>query len=127
MPTTTKPRSPRKKADGDGGGPAHALQQVLDELGRLREQSPGDFRRQLDSAVKRIRESADEIRERTDERTASVEKAVARIADEAWLQLATLAVRALSSTDALTELSDEIRKRKTQLRPRTTTRKTTAK
>jgi ElaB/YqjD/DUF883 family membrane-anchored ribosome-binding protein len=130
MPATKRgatSRSARKGPTGNGAGDAgRPLQQALDELAKLRDQSGGDLRKQLDSAVKRVREAGEELRERTDERTAAVERAVGRVADEAWQQLATIAIRAMSNPDALTELSGEIRKRKAQLRPpakRTATRK----
>jgi hypothetical protein len=120
MPTTTrKPQSRTKAAastDGESRA-ASALQQTLEDLDKLRGASGEDLRRQLEAARKRIRDVAGDLRERTDERTATVEKAVSRVADDAWQQLATVAIRGLRDPDALTELSTEIRKRKAQLRP----------
>jgi len=113
-PTTATPRK-TTRADG-GGAAAGALQQALKDLDRLRDVSGDDVRRQVDSAVKRIRDVADDLRERSEERTATVEQAVGRVADQAWLQLGTLAIRGLRDADALTELSTEIRKRKAELR-----------
>ena len=103
-------------SDGDNRA-AQALQEALDTLDRLRDTSGEDLRKQVDAARKRIRDVATDLRGRTDERTATVERAVTRVADEAWTQLATLAIRGLRDPGALTELSGEIRKRKTQLKP----------
>lgn len=115
-PTTAPPRRARP-ARPDGRRPGSgALEQALNELDRLRDVSGDDVRRQLDAAVSRIREVADDLRERSEDRTATLERAVRGVADDAWQQLATMAIRGLHDPDALTELSNEIRKRRTELR-----------
>lgn len=123
MATTSKSRTPtttpttRKritvKTDAQ---PLRSLQQAIDEVDELREHAGEDLRRQLDTAVKRMRDVAGDLRERTDERTAGIERTVSRVADDAWQQLATLAIRSTRDVDALTELGNEIRKRKAHLR-----------
>ncbi len=114
---TTAPSRPARPASSDGRrSGSGALEQALNELDRLRDVSGEDVRRQLDAAVSRIREVADDLRERSEDRTATLERAVRGVADDAWQQLATMAIRGLHDPDALTELSNEIRKRKTELR-----------
>jgi len=123
MATTTRrtpPRAPRKATAKAPQGETQALrsvQEAIDELDRLREQTGADVRRQVDRALKRMRGAAGDLRTRTDQRTESIEKTVGDLADDVWQQLATLSIRALRDPDALTELSTEIRKRRGQLRP----------
>lgn len=111
MPTTRKRITAKTDAQ-----PLRSLQQAIDEVDELREHAGDDLRRQLDGAVKRMRDVAGDLRERTDERTSNIERTVSRVADDAWQQLATLAIRSTRDADTLTELSNEIRKRRTQLR-----------
>lgn len=120
---TPSSRSATKRAPARGrgrtspeDGSVRSVRQVIDELDRMRDQAGEDLRGRLDAASSRMREVAEDLRERADERSAPIEQAVSRVADEAWLQIATLAIRAQHDVDALTALSAEVRKRKAQLR-----------
>ena len=119
MATTTPTKKPAagRRFPRSGEDAMTSLQQVIDDLDRLRDETGEEVRTRLDAAVARMRETAGELRERTDERTASVERAVRGVADDAWQQIAMLAVRAQSDPAALTELAAEIRKRKAELKP----------
>lgn len=117
-PTTDKhPRAARRPPAHDEERALTSLQQVIDDLDHVREQTGQELRRQIDSAVKRMRDVAGDLRERTDERSAGIERTVERAADEAWQQIALLAVRAQHDPKALTEIANEIRKRRTELLP----------
>jgi hypothetical protein len=66
--------------------------------------------------IERLRKAATELRSRAEDEASDWEGALEHASEEMRRELGRLAVRAQRTPEALTEMSTEIRRRKTQLR-----------
>jgi hypothetical protein len=110
MPTTTtKPRGQAEKA------PADHLQDALEDLDKARQKAGEEVSASIDSARERISDAREDLSHRGQDQVKDWREQFGSAADEALRELGRWAIRAQRSPDALTELSEEISKRKAQV------------
>ena len=108
--TTPKPaEQPAAKSSIDH------LQEAISEIDRARQSAQGEAREQLDRASDRLRTLAGDLRGKAGDEAHDVQSSLDRASEHLRIDLGLRAVRAQGSTDALTRLSAEIRKRKAEL------------
>jgi hypothetical protein len=91
------------------------LQEALSSLDQARTAASGELRDQIDEATDRVREAVDDLRGRAGDELREIEDSLDRASDHLIVELGLRGVRAQRSTEALTKLSAEIRKRKAEL------------
>lgn len=110
MATATKPApKPAQKSTLD------YLQRALDDLDKARAHARTDVRTNIDAAVGRIRDAADDLRSRAGVEAREFENRLEGVSEDARRELGRMAIQAQRSPDALKELSSEIRRRKRAL------------
>lgn len=110
--TTTKRTAARKPVTGS---PADHLQAAMVDIDKARQAAQGELRSQLDDAYDRVRDTAAELRDRAGDDVREWQEALERGSEHLRVELGLRAVRAQSTTDGLSQLSAEIRKRKAEL------------
>lgn len=109
-PATKKPATkPAAKTSAD------YVQEAMGDIDKARESAQGEARAQLDRATDRLRTLASNLRDRAGDEVRDFESSLDRASEHLRLELGLRAVRAQASTEALTKLSSEIRKRKAEL------------
>jgi signal transduction histidine kinase len=118
MPTTTKPAKGATRAPAARRQPSSLeyIQQALEDLDKARGRATDELQETIDSAIKRLRQAAFDLRSRAEGETSQLEESLERASDDVRRELARRAIRAQRTPDALTELSAEIRKRRSQIR-----------
>lgn len=91
------------------------IQEVIGDVDKARQSAQGEARTRLDHAAERLRELASDVRERTEDEVREFQESLDRASEHLRVELGLRAIRAQSSTEALTKLSAEIRKRKAEL------------
>ncbi len=91
------------------------LQHAATELDKAREQANHDVAHNIDAALTRIREAADDVRHRAQGQAGDWQEALEHASDDLRVELGRRGVRAQSSPEALKELAGEIRKRQAEL------------
>jgi hypothetical protein len=118
MPTTTKPA---KRAERAPAAPRQLssldyIQQALEDLDKARGRATDELRETIDRATERLRRAASDLRSRAEDETSQFEESLERATEEVRRELGRRAVHAQRTPDALTELSAEIRRRRSQIR-----------
>lgn len=116
-PTSTKHRRAREERERAHKSATEHLQQASAEIDKARQKATADVRRSLDSALERRRDVNGGLRQRAEaEPLSGTTRSSMRVIglSARW---ATTAVRAQRTPEALKELSDEIRKQKTEPGP----------
>jgi hypothetical protein len=118
MPTTTTeparqarpaPAARRQRSSLD------YVQKALEDLDKARGRATDELRESIDSAIERLRHVASDLRSRAEDETSQWERSLERASEEVRRELGRRAVRAQRTPGALTELSTEIRKRRSQV------------
>ncbi|MFN2612616.1 MAG: hypothetical protein ABR536_04510 [Solirubrobacterales bacterium] len=119
------------EAGGGGSNPiSENLRKALEDLRGAGEKATGDVRSRIDSAVQRLNDASNQATSRAQEQVSRATEHAGKATDQFgnWretldkatedvrLQLAKLAVRAQSTTEGLTAIQEEVRKRKAQLK-----------
>jgi hypothetical protein len=118
MPTTTKPAKRTNRAPAARRRPSSLeyVQKALVDLDKARGRASDELRESIDSAIERLRHAAsDLLRSRPEDETSQWEGSLERASEEVRRELGRRAVRAQRTPDALTQLSTEIRKRRSQI------------
>lgn len=110
---TTTTHQPAKKQATMGS--VEHLQEAIGEIDKARQSAQGEARGHLDRATDRLRTLASDMRERAGDEAHDFQSSLDRASEHLRIDLGLRAVRAQGSTEALTELSSEIRKRKAEL------------
>ncbi|HSD24842.1 MAG TPA: hypothetical protein VLB79_11005 [Solirubrobacterales bacterium] len=108
------------EASGSGGGGESAsvrdqVQKAIDDLRAAGEKATGDVRTRIDDAVSRLRDVSGEASSRASDQVSNWRETLDKATEDVRKELAKLAVRAQSSTEALDELSQEIEERRQAL------------
>jgi hypothetical protein len=96
-------------------GTADHLQDALADLDKARDSATEEARAGIDSARERIEEAREDLSQRGHDRLAEWQDALTEAAENMRRELGRAAIRAQGSPEALAEMSDEIKKRRTQL------------
>jgi uncharacterized protein YicC (UPF0701 family) len=116
MPTTTPTKAARRTPARPEPSSVEYIQQALADLDKARGRAGDELRVNVDHAVERLRKAATELRARAEDEASDWEGALERASEEMRRDLGRLAVRAQRTPEALTDMSTEIRKRRSQLR-----------
>jgi uncharacterized protein YbjQ (UPF0145 family) len=112
MTTTTTKKAADKAADGSA---TEHLQEAMRDIDKARQAAQGEVRTQLDCAYDRVRDTVAELRDRAGGDLGAWEDSLERASDHLRVELGLRAVRAQRSTEGLTQMAGEIRKRKAEL------------
>jgi hypothetical protein len=115
MPATSTKPSGQRKAKSTEKAPADYLHDALEDLDKAREKATEEVAAGIDAAKERINDARADLTERGDERLQDWRDQLSSATDDALRELGRWAVRAQRSPEALTELSEEIAKRKAQV------------
>jgi len=113
MPTTAK--RPAKGTKAKASPSLEYVQDALGDIDKARQSAQGEAQAQLERAAGKLRELATDMRERAEDELRELEATLERGGENLRLELAIRAIRAQNSTEALTKISAEIRKRKAEL------------
>lgn len=91
------------------------LQHAAKDLDKARGQAGQDVATNIDAALTRIHEAADDVRHRAQDQAGEWQEALEHASDDLRVELGRRGIRAQSSPEALKELSGEIRKRQAEL------------
>lgn len=91
------------------------LQHAAKELDEARGQAGHDAVSNIDSALKRVRDAAADVRHRAQDQAGDWQETLEQAGDDLRLELGRRGVRAQTSPEALAELSGEITKRQAEL------------
>lgn len=108
---TTKAKAAKTKAST----PMEYVQDALGDVDKARQSAQGEAKAQLERASERLRDLAVDMRERAGDEMRELESTLDRAGETLRLEIALRAIRAQSSTESLTKISAEIRKRKAEL------------
>jgi predicted nucleic acid-binding Zn-ribbon protein len=115
MPATTTKLEGEHSAKSPGKAPADYLKDALGDLDKAREKAGEEVSASIDSARERINDAREGLSNRSQDQVKDWREQLGSAADDALRELGRLAIRAQRSPDALTELSEEITKRKTEV------------
>ena len=101
---------------GGGVGVRDQIQKAIDDLRSAGEKATGDVRSSIDSAVDRLRNVSGSASSRAQDQVSSWRDTLDNATQDVRKELAKLAVRAQSSSDALDEISKEIDDRREALK-----------
>lgn len=101
---------------GGGGGVRDQIQKAIDDLRSAGEKATGDVRSSIDSAVDRLKDVSGSASSRAQDQVSSWRDTLDNATQDVRKELAKLAVRAQSSSDALDEISKEIDDRREALK-----------
>jgi hypothetical protein len=113
MATATKTARPTKKSTEKST--LDYLQRALDDLDKARAHAQTDARTNIDAAVGRIRDAAQDLRSRASDEAREFEQRLESVSEDARRELGRMVIHAQRSPEALSELSSEIRRRKQAL------------
>ncbi len=91
------------------------LQHAATDLDKARGKASQDVADNIDAALTRIREAADDMRSRAKEQTDDWQQTLEQAGDDLRVEIGRRSVRAQTSPEALKELTSEIRKRQAEL------------
>lgn len=111
--TTTRPGGHAKKSTEKA--PLDYLQDALEDLDKAREKASEEVSASIDSARERISDAREDLTDRGQDHVKDWREQLGGTADDALRELGRWAIRAQRSPEALTELSKEISKRKTEV------------
>jgi polyhydroxyalkanoate synthesis regulator phasin len=109
-------RTDVESSQSGGGGVRDQVQKAIDDLRAAGEKATGDVRTGIDDAVSRLRDVSGDASTRAQDQMKNWRETLDRATEDVRKELAKLAVRAQSSSQALDELSKEIDDRRQTLR-----------
>jgi gas vesicle protein len=98
-----------------GGGVRDQVQKAIDDLRSAGEKATGDVRSSIDSAVERLRDVSGSASSRAQDQVSNWRDTLDNATQDVRKELAKLAVRAQTSTEALDEIAAEIDERRKDL------------
>jgi predicted nucleic acid-binding Zn-ribbon protein len=110
------------EASGEGGGGnpldrvTENLQKALEDLRGAGEKATGDVRSRIDDAVKRLNDASEGARSGASDQVSSWRDTLDQATEDIRVQLAKLAVKAQTSSDALDAIEEEIKARRKELK-----------
>jgi hypothetical protein len=111
----------KTRPGGDGAAataekaPVDHLQDALEDLDKAREKAGEEVSARIDSARERIDEAREDLAGRGQDQLKDWREQVGAAADDVLRELGRWTIRAQRSPDALSELADEIGKRRTEI------------
>jgi gas vesicle protein len=99
----------------DSGGVRDQVQKAIDDLRAAGEKATGDVRTRIDDAVSRLRDVSGDAGTRAQDQVSNWRETLDEATQDVRKELAKLAVRAQSSSEALDEISKEIDERRRSL------------
>ena len=103
------------EAGESGGGVRDQIQKAIDDLRSAGEKATGDVRSSIDSAVDRLKDVSGDATSRAQDQVSNWRDTLDNATQDVRKELAKLAVRAQTSTEALDEVSKEIDERRSSL------------
>ena len=100
---------------GDSSGVRDQVQKAIDDLRAAGEKATGDVRTRIDDAVSRLRDVSGEASNRASDQVSNWRETLDNATQDVRKELAKLAVRAQTSTEALDELAKDIDDRRKAL------------
>jgi gas vesicle protein len=100
----------------EGGGVRDQVQKAIDDLRAAGEKATGDVRSRIDDAVSRLRDVSGDAGSRAQDQVSNWRDTLDSATQDVRKELAKLAVRAQSSTEALDEIAKEIDDRRATLK-----------
>jgi polyhydroxyalkanoate synthesis regulator phasin len=104
------------EAGEGGGGVRDQVQKAIDELRAAGEKATGDVRSSIDDAVSRLRDVSGDASSKAQDQVSNWRDTLDNATQDVRKELAKLAVRAQTSTEALDELAKEIDDRRAALK-----------
>jgi polyhydroxyalkanoate synthesis regulator phasin len=105
------------EAGGEGGGGVRdQVQKAIDELRAAGEKATGDVRSSIDDAVSRLRDVSGDASSKAQDQVSNWRDTLDNATQDVRKELAKLAVRAQTSTEALDEIAKEIDDRRAALK-----------
>lgn len=95
--------------------PADHVHQAIDDLDQARVEASQQVRDQIDAAITRLRDAADDLGTRARDQMGEFQEVLESASEDLRIELARRAVHAQRSVSALTEISAEVRRRKAEL------------
>lgn len=95
-----------------GGGVRDQVQKAIDDLRAAGEKATGDVRSRIDDAVSRLRDVSGDASSKAQDQVSNWRDTLDNATQDVRKELAKLAVRAQTSTEALDELAKEIEERR---------------
>jgi uncharacterized protein (UPF0147 family) len=99
----------------EGGGVRDQVQKAIDDLRSAGEKATGDVRSSIDSAVARLKDVSGDATSRAQDQVSSWRDTLDKATEDMRKELAKLAVRAQTSTEALDEIAKELDDRRKAL------------
>ena len=96
----------------DSGGVRDQVQKAIDELRSAGEKATGDVRSRIDDAISRLRDVSGDASSKASDQVSNWRDTLDDATQDVRKELAKLAVRAQSSTEALDEIAKEIDERR---------------
>jgi polyhydroxyalkanoate synthesis regulator phasin len=100
---------------GGGSGVRDQVQKAIDDLRAAGEKATGDVRTRIDDAVSRLRDVSGDAGNKAQDQVSNWRETLDDATQDVRKELAKLAVRAQSSTEALDEIAKEIDDRRASL------------
>ena len=100
----------------ESSGVKDQVQKAIDDLRAAGEKATGDVRSSIDSAVARLRDVSGDASSKAQDQISGWRETLDKATEDVRKELAKLAVRAQSSTEALDEIAKEIADRRTALK-----------
>jgi polyhydroxyalkanoate synthesis regulator phasin len=100
----------------ESGGVRDQIQKAIDDLRSAGEKATGDVRTRIDDAVARLRDASGDASSKAQDQVSNWRETLDKATEDVRKELAKLAVRAQSSTEALDEIAKEIEERRTALK-----------
>jgi polyhydroxyalkanoate synthesis regulator phasin len=99
----------------DSGGVRDQVQKAIDDLRAAGEKATGDVRTRIDDAVSRLRDVSGDAGNKAQDQVSNWRDTLDNATQDVRKELAKLAIRAQTSTEALDELTAEIEERRKAL------------
>ena len=101
---------------GESGGVRDQVQKAIDDLRAAGEKATGDVRSRIDDAISRLRDVSGEAGSKASDQVSTWRDTLDNATQDVRKELAKLAVRAQSTSEALDEIAKEIDERRQALR-----------
>lgn len=104
-----------ESSESGGGGVRDQVQKAIDDLRAAGEKATGDVRTRIDDAVSRLRDVSGDASSKAQDQVSNWRDTLDNATQDVRKELAKLAVRAQTSSEALDEIAKEIDERRTAL------------
>lgn len=104
-----------ESSESGGSGVRDQVQKAIDDLRAAGEKATGDVRTRIDDAVSRLRDVSGDAGNKAQDQVSNWRETLDDATQDVRKELAKLAVRAQTSTEALDEISKEIDDRRASL------------